>query len=133
MYTIEGHDDRGAFNVQRKYMDVYALRDMLVLRWPGCYVPMTPEKKLFDTDIKFIQRRIIALNIFLRRLTKFPHLYQLKYFFIPCIFFFFFFIALKKCNYLSGPVQRMSIKNCVIFQSNCQKNYKKNMKRISLK
>ena len=30
IYTVEGQDERGSFNVQRKYFDFYAMRDILV-------------------------------------------------------------------------------------------------------
>lgn len=45
VYKVHGLDDKGSFEVYRRYSDFEALRAALVLRWPGCYVPPVPPKK----------------------------------------------------------------------------------------
>lgn len=45
-YTVQGQDASGTFEVARRYNEFYALREALVSRWPGCYVPAIPEKSV---------------------------------------------------------------------------------------
>ena len=45
LYTVRGTDKKGKFEVLRRYSDFVALRDILVKRWPGCYIPPLPPKK----------------------------------------------------------------------------------------
>lgn len=45
-YTVKGVDpDQGAYQVSRRFNDFVHLRETLVNRWPGCFVPQIPPKK----------------------------------------------------------------------------------------
>jgi len=46
-YTVRGEDSQGLFECLRRYNEFYALRNALLQRWPGCYVPCIPEKSTF--------------------------------------------------------------------------------------
>lgn len=41
----QGSDMEGNFEVKRRYSDFDKIRALLVLRWPGCYIPPLPPKK----------------------------------------------------------------------------------------
>lgn len=45
-YTVSGVDGDGPFEESRRFREFYALRNVLVQRWPGIYIPAIPEKKL---------------------------------------------------------------------------------------
>lgn len=45
-YNIRGEDKNGQFDVFRRYSDFYELRETLLRKWPGCYIPPIPEKML---------------------------------------------------------------------------------------
>jgi hypothetical protein len=47
-YTVEGVDDEGDFSEVRRFREFHALAQVLRTRWPGCYVPSIPEKKLLN-------------------------------------------------------------------------------------
>ena len=57
-YTVTGVDDEGEFNQQRRFREFNALSQILRMRWPGCYVPAIPEKKLVNnSDSEFLEDR----------------------------------------------------------------------------
>lgn len=43
-YTVTGEDQDGQFEETRRYKEFFALRVVLVSRWPGIYIPAIPEK-----------------------------------------------------------------------------------------
>jgi sorting nexin-1/2 len=45
-YTIVGVDSDGEFTEVRRFKEFYSLRNILVQRWPGIYIPALPEKKI---------------------------------------------------------------------------------------
>jgi sorting nexin-1/2 len=45
LYTIKGTDKDGPFEAFRRYSDFFHLREILLQRWPGCYIPPIPPKK----------------------------------------------------------------------------------------
>ena len=45
VYNIKGFDKDGEFEVLRRYSNFYVLRNVLLKRWPGCFIPPLPEKK----------------------------------------------------------------------------------------
>ena len=45
VYTIKGVDEDGAFETYRRFSNFHFLRECLVKRWPGCFIPPVPEKK----------------------------------------------------------------------------------------
>lgn len=51
LYNITGTDNKGSFQIQRRYKEFNALRISLLHQWPGCYVPMIPPKKMIVKNI----------------------------------------------------------------------------------
>jgi len=47
-YTVSGVDETGEFQEIRRYREFHALSTVLRTRWPGCYVPSLPEKKMIN-------------------------------------------------------------------------------------
>lgn len=43
-YTVTGEDADGQFEESRRYREFFALRNVLLSRWPGIYIPAIPEK-----------------------------------------------------------------------------------------
>jgi hypothetical protein len=50
-YTVSGVDSEGPFEETRRFREFYALRNVLVQRWPGIYIPAIPEKKLVVREL----------------------------------------------------------------------------------
>jgi len=74
-YTVKGQDEDGEFEGSRRYNDFYHLRNSLVNRWPGTYVPAIPSKKAVgNKDDKYIEHRRYFLQRFLRKIALLPHL-----------------------------------------------------------
>jgi hypothetical protein len=49
--------------VQRRYSDFNQVRVLLLNRWPGCYVPAIPSKKMVgNMDAHFIEDRRVGLE-----------------------------------------------------------------------
>ena len=77
VYEVEGEDEKGTFNVNRRYNDFFALHEQLTKRWPGIIVPQIPAKSKFSSitnqgkDTVFLQERRFYLERFLRKLAKF--------------------------------------------------------------
>lgn len=44
-YKIKGNDKDDSFFVIRRYSDFDKIRNALVIRWPGCYIPPLPPKQ----------------------------------------------------------------------------------------
>lgn len=51
VYTVNGVDGEGPFEETRRFREFYALRNVLVQRWPGIYIPAIPEKKIVVIQI----------------------------------------------------------------------------------
>lgn len=45
-YMISGMDRSGAFEIRRRFNDFYILREGLLKKFPGIYIPPVPEKKV---------------------------------------------------------------------------------------
>jgi sorting nexin-1/2 len=45
-YIVTGEDSEGLFEESRRYREFFALRNVLLSRWPGIYIPAIPEKQL---------------------------------------------------------------------------------------
>lgn len=43
-YNVTGEDSEGPFEESRRYKEFFALRNVLISRWPGIYIPAIPEK-----------------------------------------------------------------------------------------
>jgi len=77
LYNVKGSDSEGPFQNYRRYNDFHLLRNALLERWPGCYIPPIPPKKLsgrFDSD--FIENRRKLLKHFLKQVCAIKYLYQ---------------------------------------------------------
>jgi len=53
-YGITGEDSMGVFEGQRRYNEFYLLRQNLVGRWPGVYIPAMPPKKAVVRSIFYL-------------------------------------------------------------------------------
>ncbi len=45
VYTLKGIDLDGPFETYRRFSNFHYIREILVKRWPGCFIPPIPEKK----------------------------------------------------------------------------------------
>ena len=70
-YTVKGSDSFGDFEGSRRYKDFLALRNSLISKWPGCFIPPIPPKKAIgNKDAKFVEERRLLLQRFLREVGK---------------------------------------------------------------
>ena len=61
-YPIKGIDAKGSFDIMRRYSDFDSLRNTLLKRWPGVYVPSLPSKiKIMYSENEFVQIRTMYL------------------------------------------------------------------------
>lgn len=68
-------DDDGEFNDVRRYREFHALADILRIRWPGCYVPSIPEKKMVGSDdTQFVEERRELLERFMKEIAKYDYI-----------------------------------------------------------
>mmetsp|Transcript_23403 Transcript_23403/g.17821 ORF Transcript_23403/g.17821 Transcript_23403/m.17821 type:complete len:180 (+) Transcript_23403:587-1126(+) len=85
-YLVNGEDDEGDFEQSRRFREFYALRQVLIMRWPGIYVPSIPEKHLNlpvptkSNDEEFIEERRSLLERFMKELSRFDYLVYSKEF-----------------------------------------------------
>ena len=76
VYTIKGTDKTGSFEHEHRYSDFDHIRSALVHRWPGCFVPPLPPKKLVgNTESIFIEERCLGLDIFMKNVARLKHLW----------------------------------------------------------
>ena len=73
-YNVTGVDDEGDFTCTRRYREFHALAQCLRIRWPGCYVPSIPEKKLKNESDAFIQERCSLLERFMKEAAKYDYI-----------------------------------------------------------
>ncbi len=75
-YEVSGQDKHGSFSVRRRYKEFNQLRAKLVENWPGFFIPPIPEKKSTgNTDPTFVKQRQHALNHFMERCGRMPHIF----------------------------------------------------------
>jgi len=75
-YDIQGSDKDGDFKVVRSHDDFLRIRNVLVKRWPGCYIPSVPPKRvLTKVDDKFLEGRRKEFEMFVQKITELPHLH----------------------------------------------------------
>jgi len=74
-YTVTGVDDEGNFSDVRRFREFHALAQVLRTRWPGCYIPSIPEKKMMNqnTDLHVEERRSL-LERFMKEISKFDYI-----------------------------------------------------------
>ena len=74
-YTLGGNQVNE--EISRRFSDFYTLREKLIERWPGVYVPNIPPKKTIGhTDLKIIDKRIRLLNKFCYQLSQSAYLFN---------------------------------------------------------
>jgi len=75
-YTVTCRDRTGQFEITRYYHEFVLLREKLLLRWPGCFIPPIPTKKFGNNPYELVLIRMRFLNNFLRCLCKNLELYN---------------------------------------------------------
>jgi sorting nexin-1/2 len=74
-YTVTGEDAQGEFTEVRRYKEFFALRNILVQRWPGVFIPAIPEKQILgNKDDQFVEERRLLLERFMKEISKFEYL-----------------------------------------------------------
>jgi len=79
VYVIKGFDGQGPIEISRRYSEFAMIREVLVIRWPGCFIPPLPPKDIMQKvqmQEPFIQERRAALDLFLRKMSEVPVLYN---------------------------------------------------------
>ena len=74
-YTVSGVDKNGSFEVVRCHEDFHALREIMKIRWSGCYIPRIPPKQFMNTKIKVVKRRLLGFDSFVKKTALKEHLY----------------------------------------------------------
>lgn len=74
VYTLKGKDALGEFEIQRRFNEFFTLREVLLAKWPGQYIPPIPDKQM-NIDKEAIIERVRLLNIFVMKMTQIRHLY----------------------------------------------------------
>ncbi|CAD8181275.1 unnamed protein product [Paramecium octaurelia] len=80
VYTIKGKDCFGEFEAQRRFNEFYTIRELLLAKWPGQYIPPIPEKSV-STGTEIIIERTRLLNIFCMKMMQIKHLYYSEEFY----------------------------------------------------
>lgn len=81
VYSVRGTDKHGEFDHEKRYSDFDHVRSYLVARWPGCFVPPLPIKKMIgNSDVSFVEERRRGLASFAHELAKLKHLWYSKEF-----------------------------------------------------
>jgi sorting nexin-1/2 len=83
VYTLKGEDKNGnsilnigSFETTRRYSDFDQIKNVMLVRWPGCYIPSLPSKKVMgNMDAQFVEERRMGLEEFLIILSKMKHLW----------------------------------------------------------
>jgi hypothetical protein len=81
VYTVKGSDRDGEFEHEKRYSDFDHTRAVLAARWPGCFVPPLPKKKVIgNSDVSFVEERRRGLETFIAEIAKLKHLWYSKEF-----------------------------------------------------
>eukprot|EP00357_Protocruzia_adherens_P011801 CAMPEP_0115004784 /NCGR_PEP_ID=MMETSP0216-20121206/19458_1 /TAXON_ID=223996 /ORGANISM="Protocruzia adherens, Strain Boccale" /LENGTH=469 /DNA_ID=CAMNT_0002370937 /DNA_START=71 /DNA_END=1480 /DNA_ORIENTATION=+ len=76
-YQIKGKDAKGEFVTTRRYNDFFVLRNVLLSRWPGIYIPSIPPKQTSGRfEKEFIEYRRKRLQTYLVKTSKIAFLYE---------------------------------------------------------
>ena len=74
-YSVTGVDDEGEFTDVRRFREFHALGQVLRTRWPGCYVPSIPEKKMINqNNEQFVEERRVLLERFMKEIAKYDYI-----------------------------------------------------------
>ncbi|CAD8077497.1 unnamed protein product [Paramecium sonneborni] len=70
-YSVRGMDKNGQFDVIRRFSDFRLIRQFLIIKWPGCYIPpLPPRKAIGNMDQKFIDDRMRSLQDWMRIMAQ---------------------------------------------------------------
>ena len=73
---IRAEDREGSVEVYRRFSEFYALREVLLQRWPGCFIPAVPDKKVIGKNDEMIKKnRERFLDSFVKKIASLPYLY----------------------------------------------------------
>ncbi|EAS00357.2 PX-SNX8-Mvp1p-like protein (macronuclear) [Tetrahymena thermophila SB210] len=75
VYNIKGTDKIGQFDVYRRFNEFYTLKEVLVARWPGCFIPSIPAKEINSTSQNVVENRARFLNSFCNQMARLKHLF----------------------------------------------------------
>lgn len=50
VYNVKGSDKNGAFDVYRRFNEFFTLKEVMVTRWPGCFIPSIPAKEMMVSE-----------------------------------------------------------------------------------
>jgi len=76
IYTIKGSDKQGPFEAQRTQQQFLEIRALLVARWPGCYVPAIPPKRMITkTTANFLEQRRKQYEMFCQKMSEISYLH----------------------------------------------------------
>ena len=112
--------------IYRRFSDFYSLREKLVERWPGLYIPNLPPKlTMGNLEKKVIEMRTRVINDFCHKISKFEFILdsdELQIFLIRCNDVSKSISNLPKLNYdeilarykkiFSDVVQKLEEENC---------------------
>lgn len=74
-YIIVGEDEKGKFEVLRRYSEFDSLVELMHQRWPGCFVPTLPDKAMIKNSVQVVMERERLLNNFVKSVASSRHLY----------------------------------------------------------
>lgn len=81
IFNVKGEDKLGDFEIFRNYKDLLEIRKILVQRWPGCYVPPLPKKKIVgNMDEENLKERVAFFEDFYKKISQISYLYYSKEF-----------------------------------------------------
>ena len=84
-YTVTGIDDEGEFSEVRRFREFHALGQVLRTRWPGCYIPSIPEKKMMNQNTdQYVEERRLLLERFMKEIAKYDYIIYSKEFKVFC-------------------------------------------------
>ena len=67
VYNVRGEDNLGYFEGKRRFNEFFVIRNIIVQRWPGIFVPaMPPKKAVGNKDLKFLLERRYFLERFFK-------------------------------------------------------------------
>lgn len=80
IYVVKGQDSEGVFEVMRKTKDFNLMRKLLLVQWPGVYLPTIKAKytEIHDSHADINERKRATLEGFLTHIMLIPSLFHCK-------------------------------------------------------
>ncbi len=75
-YKVKGFDDKGEFDVVRRYKDFLIFREVLTKRFPGFFIPPIPGKVVKKMNQNVVNERCHLLDRFMDILQKDKYLWS---------------------------------------------------------